>query len=162
MSVTKPDNEKLSPSKAGYRISSISPHNKAIYEAGKKMLVDSIDVGREFCKSMITVSTGAIPVYIALLKVVGVESTSRFSNTLNVLFILPCMFFLSGTVVYIIGYFPRAGIFSLDVVEEVNDARKRLILRRRRMIVLATCLFVIGMFIAIIMLTLEALIITRT
>ena len=40
-------------------VQDISPHNKALYEAGKKMLVDSIDVGREFCKFMTTTSLGA-------------------------------------------------------------------------------------------------------
>src|SRR5690242_18221621 len=46
----------------------VSPHNQALYEAGKQMLVESISVGREFCKFMVGVSTGAIPLYLALLQ----------------------------------------------------------------------------------------------
>ena len=45
-----------------------TPHNDAIYEAGKTLLIDSITTGREFCKFMITMSTSAIPIYLGLLK----------------------------------------------------------------------------------------------
>ena len=40
----------------------ITPHNDALYEAGKKLLVDSIETGREFCKLMITTWLSAIPI----------------------------------------------------------------------------------------------------
>ena len=45
----------------------ISPADQALYDAGKQMLADSVSVGREFCKFMVGVSTGAIPLYLALL-----------------------------------------------------------------------------------------------
>jgi hypothetical protein len=144
-------------SRSEYRVSKITPHNKALAEAGKKMLIDSIDVGREFCKSMIMISTGAIPIYIALLKLVGVENASRSYGRGTILFILPCALFLSATVAYIIGYFPRTGKFSLDVVEEINSARQTLILRRKQMIILATCLFITGILAGMLILVLEAL-----
>jgi hypothetical protein len=41
-----------------YVISKVSPHSKAIYESGKKLLNDSIDNGKDFCKTMITICTG--------------------------------------------------------------------------------------------------------
>ena len=45
----------------------ISPHSKALYEAGKSILTDSLETGREFCKFMIGTCTGAIPVYLGIL-----------------------------------------------------------------------------------------------
>ena len=52
----------------------LSPHNEALYEAGKEMLISSISTAREFCKFMITVLTGAIPLYLGLLKFVLPEN----------------------------------------------------------------------------------------
>src|SRR5437879_5921780 len=48
----------------------ITPHSQAVYDAGKDELVKSIPVARDFSRSMVTVSTGAIATYIAILKFV--------------------------------------------------------------------------------------------
>lgn len=42
----------------------LSPHNEALYEAGKEMLKSSMTTGRDFCQFMITVSSGAIPTFL--------------------------------------------------------------------------------------------------
>ena len=51
-------------------VEDLSPHNKALYEAGKNLLVESVSVGRGFCKFMTTTTLGAIPINLALLKLV--------------------------------------------------------------------------------------------
>src|SRR5580658_4573032 len=38
----------------------VSPHNEALYDAGKAILVETIEVGRDFCRYMIGIATGAI------------------------------------------------------------------------------------------------------
>jgi len=48
-------------------VSTISPHSKALYEAGKSLLIDSVTTAREFCKTMIGISTGGIPLYLGIL-----------------------------------------------------------------------------------------------
>ena len=50
------------------RVSDVTPHNRALYEAGKSLLIDSVKTGMDFCKFMIGVATGAMPTYLALLK----------------------------------------------------------------------------------------------
>ena len=124
-------------------ITSVSPHNKAVYEAGKKMLTDSIDVGRDFCKTMITISTGAIPIYISILKLIGVQKIGdiSFTTAFGLLATSPCLLFLVASIVYILGYFPGRGEFSLDIIQEIDAARRRIIQRRMRLIILATVLF---------------------
>ena len=84
-----------------------SPHNEGLYEAGKALLVESIEVGRDFSKSMITVATGSIPVYLAL---VGLAVGKEFRPSLGegiVLVLGPAGFLLSATA-FAIGYFPRS------------------------------------------------------
>jgi hypothetical protein len=143
--------EVLTPSSKSH-ITAITPHNKAIYEAGKKLIVESIDIGRDFCKFMITVSTGAIPVYLAILKILGVENVSRrsLSAWLVIITILPCILFLVSTGMYVLGYFPDTGTFSLDIVQEVETMRKKVLSSRKRWITFATVTFFTAFFIAII------------
>jgi len=43
-------------------VAALTPHNEGLYEAGKALMVSSIDVGRDFCKSMIGIAAGAIPI----------------------------------------------------------------------------------------------------
>ena len=47
-------------------VQSITPHNEAVYEAGKELLKNSPDTGRDFCKFMTTISIGAIPIYLSI------------------------------------------------------------------------------------------------
>ena len=72
-----------------------TPHNKALYEAGKSLLIDSINTGREFCKFMITISTSAIPIHLGLLKFVLPEKytlnfQSRNNSNNSIHFIFNC------------------------------------------------------------------------
>ena len=90
------------------RVQDITPHNKALYEAGKKLLVDSVDVGREFCKFMTTTTLGAIPAYLALLKLVLPKDYSLHSYD-EVLFLAPPMIFLASAALFVLGYFPQKG-----------------------------------------------------
>jgi hypothetical protein len=131
-------------------ITPITPHNKAIYDAGRKLIVESIDIGREFCKFMIGVSTGAIPVYLAILKILGVENVSRrsLSAWIVIITILPCILFLVSTGMYVLGYFPNTGTFSLDIVQEIETTRKKVLSYRKRWITFATITFFTAFFIS--------------
>src|SRR3712207_2272726 len=51
-------------------ITAVTPHNRALYEAGKEILIGSVAAGVEFCKFMIGVATGSIAAYIAILNLV--------------------------------------------------------------------------------------------
>jgi hypothetical protein len=108
----------------------VSPHNKALYDAGKKMLVDSLDVGRDFCKFMTTTSLGAIPTYIALLKLVLPKDYSLQQSS-ELLLLAPAFAFLLSSVLFVIGLYPGKGSVCLDYPSEIEQARNRLIARRR-------------------------------
>lgn len=109
----------------------LSPHSKAVYEAGKTILVESIEVGRDFCKFMMGSSAGAIPVYLGLLKFLLPE---RYLLTASqgVLFAGPTLIFLGASAVFAIGFFPTRSTISLDLPADIERARTESIDRRRK------------------------------
>jgi len=125
------------------RVSDVTPHNRALYEAGKSLLIDSVKTGMDFCKFMIGVATGAIPTYLALLKL-AVPQSVQLSRA-NILIALgPPVLFLFSAVVFVIGYFPRTSKFSLDIVDEIDAERNDTIARRRQYAVIGFVAFCLG------------------
>lgn len=130
-------------------ISEITPHNKALYEAGKTMLIESISTGREFCKFMISTSTGAIPVYLGILTFLLPKNYSI--NLLEgIILLTPSILFLISTIFFVIGFLPVSSNFSLDIIEEIETERNQAIQRRMKFIKIGFTLFVIGALNAII------------
>jgi len=132
----------------------LSPHNEALYETGKEMLKSSISTARDFCKFMITVSTGAIPIYLGLLKLVLPENT-MLSLTELLLSTIPPFFFLIGAIVFTLGYFPQVDYFSLDIIDEIKRAYEKTVIKRRKFTICGTALFVIGTILAILSITIH-------
>lgn len=127
----------------------LSPHNEALYETGKGMLKSSVSTARDFCKFMITVSTGAIPVYLGLLEFVLPENVVLPTGKL-VLSVIPPFLFLASTVLFIMGYFPQVEYFSLDIIEETKTAYENTIMRRKKFINSGISVFLIGSIFGII------------
>ncbi len=125
------------------QIQDITPHNKALYEAGKKLLVDSVDVGREFCKFMTTTTLGAIPTYLALLKVVLPKDYSLQSHD-ELIFLIPPLSFLVSSILFVLGYFPQKGSLSLDLPDDIERERNTTIQRRHHYAIAAFFIFCVG------------------
>ncbi len=130
------------------QVQDVTPHNKALYEAGKKLLVDSVDVGREFCKFMTTTTIGAIPTYLALLKLVLPKDYSLQSYD-EILFLSPPIVFLISAVLFVLGYFPQKGSLSLDLPAEIERERSETIRRRHFYAVAGFSVFCIGIVLGV-------------
>ena len=131
-----------------------SPHEDAIYEAGKSILLESVAIGRDFCKFMITVSTGAIPLYIGLLKFIYPNDSQTNSSNCELFFmLLPCILFLISSTLFIFGLLPKFKRFSLDSYEETEAARGSMIERRMCFIWLGVSFFAVAIFISSIITT---------
>jgi hypothetical protein len=120
-----------------------SPHNEGLYEAGKALMLESIEVGRDFCKSMIGVATGAIPIYVAL---VGLALGRDFRPSAGegvVLTLAPAVLLASATA-FAIGYFPKRTAFSLDLPSEIDAARTATLAKRLLWSYLGFGLLVLG------------------
>jgi len=124
-------------------VEAVSPHNKALYDAGKKMLVDSIDVGRDFCKFMTTTALGAIPTYIALLKLVLPKDYVLQSREETIFLVTPIVFLLAA-VLFTFALFPRRATLCLDIPDEIEAARQRLIGRRHAFSIVGFSLFCVA------------------
>lgn len=99
-----------------------SPHNEGLYEAGKALMVESVEVGRDFCKSMIGIATGAIPIYVALVGL-AVGKDFRPSPGEGVVLALAPAVLLGAATAFAVGYFPKRSTFSLDLPAEIDAAR---------------------------------------
>jgi hypothetical protein len=121
----------------------ISPHSKALYEAGTSILIDSLETGREFCKSMIGMSTGAIPIYLGILTFMLPEKYN-LGFAAGGLIALPAISFLIASLLFVIGYLPVSGEISLDDVDEIDRERTRIIRHRVRFIWSGFGLFMIS------------------
>jgi hypothetical protein len=130
-------------------VGDVSPHNKAVYDAGKTMLVDSISIGREFCEAMIKISTGAIPIYLGILVFILPENYS-LGIGFGTAVALPAIAFLFASVVFTIGYLPVTSYFSLDIVEEIEYERNKVVRRRSRLIKVGFTVFVLATLLAIV------------
>ena len=139
-----------------YSCDPITPHNEALYEAGKEVLKYSISISRDFCKHMITVSMGAIPIYLGLLEVVSGDLTNPTLPNVLLIF-LPPVIFLVSAVVFILGYLPQYDEISLDIVEEIKRSIDTAIARRRKLITIGVLLFMTACSLAIISVILHML-----
>jgi hypothetical protein len=125
-----------------------SPHNTALVEAGKTLLVETVEVGREFCKFMVGISTGAIPTYLAL---VGVAVGKNYSPTVleGILLLVAPTLFLAAAGVFAFGCFPVSATMSLDLPAEIEAAREAATKRRDTCALIGFIVFGIGVACAV-------------
>ena len=126
----------------------LSPHNRALYETGKDMMKNSISTSRDFCKFMITLSTGAIPIYFGLLKFVLPEDLTFTLNQKLLLSLSPFVFLISE-LIFILGYFPKVDSLSLDIIEEIMKSYEQTLSERRKYTNVGIILFFFGNLLSI-------------
>jgi hypothetical protein len=132
------------PPPPGWVADALSPHSAVMAEVGKALLLDSLETGKEFCKSMIGIANGAIPIYLGLLSFVAPEKY-RPSPWEAVAALIPPTLFLLASIAFADGYFPRVHLFNIDVPNEVNDVHSTTVYRRRRSAWLGFILFCAGL-----------------
>ena len=129
-------------------ISDVTPHSKALYEAGKSLLIDSVTTAREFCKSMITISTGAIPIYLGMLSYL-LPKDYLLGVGAGITIAIPAIGFLIAAIIFVGGYIPITSKFSLDIIEEIERERDKVIRHRSKFIWSGVVVFVVSTLLAI-------------
>jgi hypothetical protein len=106
----------------------------------------------DFCKTMISLSTGAVAVYFAVQQYLGFEKIS--DSTIGKMGILPPILFLISTIFFVLGLRPR---FDLIGRAEFFDWRGRILTRMNQFIMAGTSIFLgaIGFAILIFFFTLS-------
>lgn len=125
----------------------LTPTNEAIYDAGKLMLVESLSSSREYCKFMITLSSGSIPIYLTLLKFF-LDKNLKYLVLNYIFFLIPLLFWIISIIIFTVGYIPKLTKISLDVIENIEFQRTKLIRKRIRLNWSGFSLFLIGVLIA--------------
>lgn len=110
-------------------IEPLSPHSKAVLQAGEQLVLESVETGRQFCKAMVGASFTAIPVYAGLLKLFIHEGANP-SRTVGYSWIIPVLLFVLSATVAAGGHLPGRRSLSLEVLEELEAALRQAILRR--------------------------------
>lgn len=129
----------------------LSQYDKAVQEAGKKLFVDSIEVGRSFCSFMITTSVSSIPLYLSIIAYVnsGDKAFLNLDFTSKIIVISPCFAFILSMIIFIIGYLPNIGEINLDNLHKVAEVIQRIVNRRRKIINFGLIIFVFSVLNAI-------------
>lgn len=90
----------------------------------------------DFCKTMLSTSTGAIPLYFAVLKYMGMEKVA--GTALTQLAILPPVLYLVAAVLYVLALRPRYELVSQG---EFHAFRQKRLEQLNRFILWGTALF---------------------
>jgi hypothetical protein len=62
----------------------------------------------------------------------------------------PAVLFLLTTLIFVLGYFPTSNYFSLDLPEEIETARNRIIARRHKLALIGFTIFAMATLYAIV------------
>lgn len=125
----------------------LSPHELAILESGKKLYEEAIDSTREFSKTMIGISLGAIPVHFAIVKYL-LGDTINIILTLKMLLAIPPVLFLLSSVFFIVSFLPKLKMISLDDLREVREARNEIVCSRRKLNLIGTAVLLCGILLS--------------
>ncbi|QQD72818.1 hypothetical protein [Acidithiobacillus ferrivorans] len=107
----------------------LSPHAKAVLEAGQQLFLDSVEVGREFCKTMVGTALTAIPVYVGLIKLFLPTGSSPIT-VIGIGWFVPVVLFLLSAAVSVGGHLPGRTLICLDLPAEIEAALAKATARR--------------------------------
>jgi hypothetical protein len=110
-------------------VAPLSVHQKAVADAGERLLLESVQTGREFCKAMVGISFAAVPTYVGLLKLFLPDNVSPL-QTVGSVWMLPVALYLLAATVSVGGYLPSRTAVSLDLPEEIEKTLRMATSRR--------------------------------
>jgi hypothetical protein len=94
----------------------LSPHDKALLKFGESLVVGSVDVIRDFAKTMITLVSGLFAVYFALLKFLDAEDVTKMNSKVIIgIVYLPPMLFVMSVIAFVFGVLPIPHELSLNL-----------------------------------------------
>jgi hypothetical protein len=96
----------------------------------------SRETALDFCKTMLSTSTGAIPLYFVVLKYIGFEKIG--STALSKFAILPPALYLVAAILYVLAMRPR---YELVAQNDFNAFRTRRLERLNQFIIWGTAIF---------------------
>jgi hypothetical protein len=120
----------------------------AMEEFGRMLLLNSVEDGRSFCHQMITIATGAIPVYLGLLKLWYPNDDIAIASQ-NIFFAVPVILFLLAAISFSLGYIPLGYEPSIGNLASIEDTRSKLMHHRSLWGWIGYLLFCLGILVSI-------------
>lgn len=120
----------------------ISTQSEVLLALGEELMMQSLSKSQEFCKAMIGTSSGAVPIYIGLLTFAMPDRDIFQPNIIWA--IVPPLLFLIAMLIFIVGYLPVKGKFSLEIISEIEEFREKTLKQRNTLIRVGVSLFSIG------------------
>jgi hypothetical protein len=111
--------------------SSPTIQDEVLLEAGRKLLLTSVDDSRNYCQQMIGVAAGAVPIYLAILKL-WLPDGKAVSVEISILFALPALLFLLAAASFSTGYLPQQYEINVGNVKSIEYVRSRLMSYRAK------------------------------
>jgi hypothetical protein len=122
-------------------VSEISPQNQALYDVGRELILQSLSVGRDYCRFMITTSLSSIPIYFSILTF-NLQGQQALDTSNKIFLMSPVLLFLIAALVFTLGFLPAVSNFSLDVIEQIETARSLTIRKRNTLIRIGVAFFI--------------------
>jgi hypothetical protein len=133
-------------------VSSLNAYDKALLKFAENILVGSIETIKTFSQSMITLVSGMFAVYFAILKFLGIETTTTVTTQIlavkGIMGIPPVLFILS-IIAFIVAILPWKTTISYHKAKEIESVRKTAISIKYASVMIGTGLFLISLAITI-------------
>ena len=130
-------------------VTSPTIQDEALLEAGRRLLLNSVDDSRNYCQQMISVATGAIPIYLAILKL-WFPSDEVAPARVSTFFAAPAFLFLLAALSFSLGYLPLQYEMNIGNLDSIEDVRSRLMRHRAKWGFIGLSLFCLGIVIGVI------------
>lgn len=131
--------------------SSPTIQDEALLEAGRRLLLNSVDDSRNYCQQMIGITIGAVPVYLAILKLWFPDG-----KEVGVLFAAPALLFILAAVSFSVGYLPQQYEMNIGNLQSIEDVRSKLMSYRARWAFIGFSLLCFGIIAGLISLLLAS------
>lgn len=106
-------------------VDTLNDTDKALLEYGRNVLVNSVDVIKNFAQSMITLVSGLFAVYFALLQFLGITSLQTVQTaTIKDVIVLPPIFLIISLMFFVLAVLPIPGKLSLNILSDIERDRR--------------------------------------
>jgi hypothetical protein len=134
-------------------MSVINDPEKDLVNYGKELLTDSVYILREASKTLMNLCFTSIPITIALFNYFNIKdkylSSFILLNKINIF--IPLMYLIVG-VIFLLSYMPITFNIDLNVLKTIQDAHKKIFVRRLFLCKIGIVIFLLLTFVTIIVL----------
>lgn len=132
-------------------VDTLDNSDKALLEYGRNVLINSVDILKNFAQSMITLVSGLFAVYFALLQFLGITSlqTAQVDMIRDVI-VLPPIFFIMSLIFFVLAVLPLPGKLALNILSDIDRDRRLTLLIKYFAILLGMAFLIAALSISII------------